>query len=110
MKLLVTSSLDNPHFLPTMRAMILNDYGHYQFQIAHDNQSAVGLTLAAAAQDPTNPLFQINMTKLALAIGEPQKAAEHIEIAARLNKAGIYDSVIAALEQQVKNANSAAEN
>ncbi|MGA8278131.1 MAG: hypothetical protein WB784_08055 [Rhodanobacteraceae bacterium] len=110
MKLLVTSSLDNPQFLPTMRAMILNDYGHYQFQIAHDNQSAVGLTLAAAAQDPTNPLFQINLTKLALAIGQPAKAAEHIAIATRLNKAGIYDREIAALEQQVKNANSAAEN
>ncbi|MGA9422012.1 MAG: hypothetical protein WBW61_06585 [Rhodanobacteraceae bacterium] len=110
MKLLVTSSLDNARLLPTMRAMILNDYGHYQFQIEHDNQSAVGLTLAAAAQDPQNPLFQINLTKLALAIGEPAKAAEHIAIAERLNKAGIYDDEIAALEQQVKNANSAPEN
>ena len=75
-----------------------------------DNQSAVSLTLAAAAQDPTNPLFQINMTKLALAIGQPTQAAEHIAIAERLNKAGIYDGEIAALKQQAKNANSAAEN
>jgi hypothetical protein len=108
MKLLVHSALDNPAFPPSMRAMIFSDYGHYQFQIAHDNQSAVSLTLAAAMEDPGNPLFEINLVKLALALGDPVQAAAHLEAAKRLNKVGYYDRTIADLQQQVAAAEEAA--
>lgn len=101
MKLLVTSALDNPRFPPTMRAMILNDYGHYMFSIVHDQQQAISLTLAAAAQDPGNPLFQINLVRIALEVGAPDKARQHLEIAEQLNKAGYYDTVIADLKNRV---------
>lgn len=101
MELLIGSALDNPHFPATVRAMILSNYGHYQFQVMHDNQAAITLTLAAAAEDPQNPLFQINLTKLALVLGESQQAAEHLQIADRLNKAGIYDETISGLKRQL---------
>jgi len=101
MSLLVESALGNRAFPPTMRAMILSDYGHYQFQIVHDNQAAVSLTLAAATEDPQNPLFQINLTQLALALGQPDMARAHLENAKALNKVGMYDKTISELGQQL---------
>jgi hypothetical protein len=106
MKLLVYAALDNPAYPPSMRAMILSDYGHYQFQIGHDPQNAVGLTLAAAAQDPGNPLFQINLAKLALALGDLRQAGEHVAIAEKLNKVGLYDDTIADLKVRLASANA----
>jgi hypothetical protein len=103
MQMLVYSALENKCFPPTMRAMILNDYGHYLLQIAHDNQRAVSLTLAAAAADPKNPLFQINLAKLALALNEPAQALMRVEMATKLNKAGLYNGVITVLRQRLKN-------
>lgn len=101
MKLLTESALDNKVFPPTMRAMILSNYGHYRFQVSHDNQSAVSLTLAAAAEDPQNPLFQINLAKLALAMGVVDKASEYLAVAENLNRAGLYDETIADLKQRI---------
>ncbi|MET0232511.1 MAG: hypothetical protein ABW186_16390 [Rhodanobacteraceae bacterium] len=98
---LVYSALDNPVYPPLARAMLLSDYGQYKFLIAHDGQSAVVLTLAAAAEDPQNPLFQINLVKLALAIGETRKAAEHLAIAQRLDRIGVYAAAIADLQQRL---------
>ena len=57
--------------------------------------------IKAAAEDPQNPLFQVNLVKLALAIGESQKAAEHLAIAERLDRIGIYSDVIADLRQRL---------
>lgn len=102
MESLVGAVMENSHYQPTERAMVLSDYGHWQFQVLHHNQTAVSLTLAAAAEDPKNPLFQINLAKLALALGEQGKAAEHIELAQKLNISGIYDSAITDLRQRLK--------
>jgi hypothetical protein len=76
-------------------------YGHApnRFNVGHDQQGAITLTLAAA-QDPQNPYFQINLTKLALALGQPDKAAEHLALAERLNKVGTYDQEIGSLQLQ----------
>jgi hypothetical protein len=101
---LVYSALENSAYPPTMRAMLLSDYGQYKFQIAHDNQAAITLTLAAAAQDPGNPLFEINLTKLALALGDVQQAAVHLAKAEQLNAVGLYDQTIADLKQRIANA------
>lgn len=101
MEQLVNAAFDNVRFSATMRAMILNNYGHYQFQIVHDDQAAISLTMAAAAQDPQNPLFEINLTKLALALGDVRQAARHLQIAEQLDKAHMYDESIADLRQQV---------
>ncbi|WP_449429378.1 hypothetical protein [Rhodanobacter umsongensis] len=99
---LVDAALANPHFIPSIRAMILNNYGAYRFNVLHDQQAAITLTLAAAAQDPQNPYFQINLTKLALALGQPDKALEHLALAERLNKAGAYDQEIGSLQLQLR--------
>ena len=101
MEMLVDAVFDNSRLPPAVRAMVLNNYGHYLFQIVHDNQAAISLTLAAAAQDPKNPLFQINLTRLALALGDAEEASKHLNAAIQLNKAGMYDDAIAGLEKQL---------
>jgi len=98
---LVEAALGNPHFPPKVRAMIMNNFGAYQFNIAHDSQSAVGWTLAAAAEDPTNPYFQLNLAKIALTVNQPDKAREYLDAATRLNKARTYDKEIDALQRQI---------
>lgn len=106
---LVYSALDNPVYPPLARAMLLNDYGQYKFMIAHDPQAAVTLTLAGAAEDPQNALFQINLAKLALAVGDLQKAAEHLANAKGLDKLGHYDRTIADVQQRLASAAAAAQ-
>jgi len=110
MKLLVDAALDNPRLSPSMRAMVLNNYGHYMFQIAHDNQAAISLTVAAAAQDPTNPLFEINLTRLAIALGDFSEASRHLLKAAQLDKAKMYSATIVNLEQQLSTQGRASES
>lgn len=102
MEQLVAAVLDNPRYSATMRAMVLNNYGHYQFQVTHDNQAAVSLTVAAAALDPKNPLFEINLAKLALALGDVEQATLHLHNAEQLNKAGMYDASIANIKERLQ--------
>jgi len=98
---LVDAALDNPRFPPKVRAMILNNYGSYHFNIMHDVQGAVSLTLAAAAADPQNAYFPLNLTKIALAVKQPAKAKEYLDAARQLDKVGIYEKEIGALQQQI---------
>lgn len=95
---LVGSALSNKHFPNYVRAMILNNYGAYQFNMVHDNQSAVSLTLAAAAEDPKNPYFQINLAKIALALKQPDVAHDSLAKAKQLDAAGTYAQEIGGLE------------
>lgn len=101
MKTLATATLDNPDLNDSMRAMVLNNYGHYMFQIAGDKQTGLSLTLAAAAQDPANPLFQLNLTRLALAINRPLEASKHLHMAEQLDKSRMYSRTIDDLKQQL---------
>jgi len=105
-KSLVDAALGNPRLSHPARAMVLNNYGHYLFQIAHDNRAAVNLTVAAAAEDPTNPLFEINLTRLALALGDKNEAHRHLLKAEQLDKAKMYTAVIASLKQQLSAAST----
>jgi hypothetical protein len=97
---LVNAALVNPHFPATVRAAILNDYGAYQLLVVHDNQSAVSVTLAAAAEDPKNPYYEIRLAKLALVLNQRNVAREHLQKAKALNTTSLYDSEISALERQ----------
>ncbi|WP_018972780.1 hypothetical protein [Rudaea cellulosilytica] len=101
MEKLVYSALDNPVFTHSIRAAILSNFAHYQFQRLHDAQSAVSLALAATAEDPTNPLFQMDVTQLALALGNVQEAQKHLDLAKQLNKAGLYDRALRDLANDV---------
>jgi len=98
---LVDAALANPHFPAYTCAMIMNNYGAYQFNIAHDAQGAVSWTQAAAEADPRNPYFKINLAKLALAVKQPDKAKEYLAAARQLNRAGRYDAEIDALQRQI---------
>jgi len=101
MSKLVQAALANPHFIRPVRAMILNNYGAYLFNVAHEQQQAIGLTMAAAAQDPQNPYFQLNLAKMALVLGQRSEAAEHLALAEKLNKAGVYDREIGDMKSRI---------
>lgn len=99
---LVTAALDNRRVKPDVRAMVLNDYGRYVFVVQHDAQRAVSLTLAAAEMARQNPLFQVNLTRLALALDRPEAAEAHLAKAEKRNVAGIYTKDIMELAHQIK--------
>lgn len=101
MEKLVYSALDNPIFSHSIRAAILSNFAHYQFQRLHDTQTAVSLALASTVEDPTNPIFQMDVTQLALALGNVQEAQKHLEMAKQLNKAGLYDQALQNLANDV---------
>lgn len=98
---LIHAALDNPSFSHSMRAMILNDYGNYMFRIAHDYQAAISLTLAAAAEDPANPLLEVNLTKLAIALGDRNEAQNHLYKAEQLDKAKLNTATLTSLKKQL---------
>ena len=101
MSALMTAALENSQWRATVRAMMLNNYGSYLFNIPRDYQSAINMTMAAAAAEPRNPYFQINLAKIALAVNDLAAAREHLAAAKELNKAGVYDQEIARIERQV---------
>jgi hypothetical protein len=98
--ILVDAALANRHFPLTMRAMILNNFGEYRFNVDHDGKAAIELTTAAAATEPKNPYFQINLAKIALAMGQNDIAQKHLEAARELDKVDVYDQEIHALQRQ----------
>jgi Tfp pilus assembly protein PilF len=81
--------------------MIMNNFGAYRFNIARDAQGAVSLTLAAAAEEPTNPYFELNLAKLALAMRDLGKARHHLDRAQRLDVARVQAAGIAALARDI---------
>ncbi len=98
---LVEAALANPHFPPKVRAMIMNNYGAYQFNIVHDQQSAITWTMAAATEEPANPYFQLNLAKIALALKQTDKAMAYLDAARRLDKVRVYDEEIRDLQRQI---------
>jgi hypothetical protein len=103
MATLFDAALANPRWRPQVRAMMLNDYGAYMFNIAHDQQAAIRLTTEAAAIDPANPYFELNLAKIAVAVGDRATAADHLEAARRLDKIGLHEKDIEELRQQIGN-------
>ena len=98
---LVEAALSNRRFPPKVRAMLMNDYGAYQFNIVHDSQKAISLTVAAAAEDPGNAYFEVNLTRIALALGQTDVAVRHLQAAQDLDKAGYYGKDIGDLRAQL---------
>lgn len=98
---LVQAAMANPNFSNSVRAMILNNYGAYLFNVVHDRQGAISLTLAAAAQEPRNPYFQLNLAQMALALGQRDEAARRLAMAEQLNIAGTYDRQISDLKSRL---------
>jgi hypothetical protein len=87
---LVDAALANPRLSRKVRAMVMNNYGAYQFNVLQDRQTAVSLTAAAAAEDPVNPYFPLNLAKIATAMGQNERAMAYLVQAAKLDHANIY--------------------
>lgn len=101
---LVTAGLENPSATPSIEAMILNNYGRYQFQVMSDPREAVALTLAASELDPANPFFTLNLAKLAAITGDPEKARAYIQQARTLDVTGLYEMDLSRLEADLDGA------
>jgi len=104
MSMLMNAALENPQWRPQVRAMMFNDYGSYLFNVPHDYQGAISMTMTAAATEPRNPYFQINLAKIALALNDITVAKERLAAAKELNKVGVYDQEIARIEKQLDSA------
>lgn len=98
---LTGAALANPHFPPYIHAMIRNDYGAYLFNVEHDPQAAIALTIAAAREDPKNPYFEMNLAKMAIALGQREEALKHLSAAYQLDKASTYANELSALRKQL---------
>lgn len=98
---LVEAAMANSHLPPKVRAMVLNNYGGYQFNVAHDHQAAISLTLAASSEEPTNPYFPLNLSKIAIAIGDREKAIEYLAKASELDAAQVHANGIAQARSQI---------
>lgn len=96
------ASMDNETTTPGMRATLLSAYGRYHFLILGNAQAAVNLTLAAAEQDPANPVFQMNIAKLAIELNEPKIAAAATSRASQLDVSGIYRAQISDISQRIE--------
>lgn len=99
------ASMDNPSIKSYQKAMMLNGYGRYHFQALGDTQAAISLTLAAAAQEPKSPLFQVNLAKLAIALKQPALALQHAQNAKKMDHADIFSSEIEAAHQEIEKLN-----
>ncbi|ULQ46620.1 hypothetical protein JN531_016175 [Flagellatimonas centrodinii] len=102
---LFVAAMDNPSVRFGVRAQLLNNYGRYHYVRLNAPQEAISLTLAAAETDPRNPIYQINLAKLALALEQPSIATQHLERARRLDIASIYRDQIATIATQINNSN-----
>ena len=98
---LVDAALANPRLPPKVRAMVMNNYGAWQFNIARSAQQAIALTTAAAAEDPANPYFPLNLAKIAIAVGEKERAVGYLAEARRLDVARVHAADIGTLARQL---------
>lgn len=96
-----TAAMDNPSVHVGARAQLLSSYGRYHYVRLNNLQTAVSLTLAAAETEPGNPVFQINLAKLALSLEQPDIATQHLEHARMLDVDNIYKSEIASVAHRL---------
>ncbi len=95
---LFDAAVQNPRWRPQVRAMMYNDYGAYRFNIAADHEGGMQLTRSAAAIDPRNAYFELNLAKMALAIGEHELAREHLARARRIDTLDQHRAELETLE------------
>ncbi len=98
---LVEAALANPRMPPKIRALVLNNYGAYQFNVLHAPQAAIALTVAAAAEEPANPYFQLNLAQIAWTMRDAPRANRYLQEAQRLDVTHIHAAQIAALHAKI---------
>jgi len=99
---LLDGALSNPRWRPTARAMVMNNYGAYLFNIVNDRQGAIQATLAATEEDPKNPYYVLNAAKIAIAVGDRGRATEYLKKASELDKAHVQTKSIDEVTKQIE--------
>lgn len=79
----------------------LTIYGNYAVQVLDDRPLALRLFREAAAMEPGNPQFQINLIKFATSMGNFEEARRHIAVLRNAGRLGQYGPVADALERQI---------
>lgn len=101
-KAIVTTTLDNASLRSDAKALVLNRYGQYQYNILHDAQAAVSLTLAAVQKDKNSALLRINLANLALALGRPDIAKQALLNAKKLDVLDLNAKAIANIQGEIQ--------
>jgi hypothetical protein len=83
MSTLFDSAIANPRWRTRVRAMMLNNYGAYQFNIVRNESEAVRLTEMAGAVDPTSGYFPLNLAKMSAASGNAKATSRYLADAVR---------------------------
>lgn len=96
---LFDSAIANPRWRTRVRAMILNNYGAYQFNIVRDTQEAIRLTAEAGKVDPVNAYFPLNLAKITAASGDADAARRYLVDTEQLDKLQEYRDDIAELRR-----------
>ncbi|MBA8888378.1 hypothetical protein FHW12_002611 [Dokdonella fugitiva] len=98
---LFEAALANPRWRPQVRAMMYNDYGAYRFNVEGDHAEGIRLTELAATTDPRNAYFELNLAKIAIAVGDMHLAAEHLAKARDIDRLDSHREEIDALQKQI---------
>lgn len=101
MSTLFDSAMANPRWRARVRAMMLNNYGAYQFNIVRNQSEAVRLTEKASAVDPSNAYFPLNLAKMSAASGNTKAMSRYLADAVRLDKLMQYRDDIAELQRSL---------
>jgi len=96
---LFDAAIANPRWRDPVRAMLMNNYGAYVFNIVRDEGEAMRLTAEAGKTDPVNPYYPLNLAKIAAAKGDADSARRYLADAERLDKVQQYRSDIAELQR-----------
>jgi protein O-mannosyl-transferase len=98
---LLYALLENPRASPAVRALAMNKLGEYHFNYLREPQTAVTWTLAAIEEQPEAALFRINAANLALALGRPDLALQHLTEAERLDRIDLWAPEIANVRAKI---------
>jgi len=83
---------------------VLSVYGDYALNVLHAPQPALRMWREAAALHPRRAQYQINLTKLLIALGHDAEARTRIDGLRRLGRVGQYDAAAADLERRLQTA------
>lgn len=99
MSTLFDAAIANPRWIKRVRAMMLNNYGAYQFNVVHDTSQALRLTAEAGAMDPANAYFPLNLAKISVAAGDVEAARRYLAAAQEMDTLSQYRNDIAELRR-----------
>lgn len=98
---LYNAELDNPSLNPATRAVFLSQYSGYLGNQRHAWPDAILLAAKAIETAPREPVLNIDMANLFIAIGQFQAAREQVEFARAKDHIGRFGPDIVELERTI---------